>query len=509
MSPITSLATQISDLITSWAERFSHSTAQLRDFPAGQEIVRASPEEQRAFVMAAVAWLEDPVNVPGVSWTLAESVSALLRRSLPFTHDDVLSLLGWVRSSTHGWRIEPHVSRIVTTYLASNPRTSALDKALDALVADLEGRAWGADQRRRLLKLKELAGIIEMDQPLLAGEPWADAARAEIAALPPEQRAPWTLLLQQCAAAGGSTPSKRWLKAATALVERLGVATVRGALLRWLPLAEQPRTEPLVQPWGAERDPLVMQERNLDILRGLVWLCATDDTRELARALGALAVAFYRKLPGVGPRSARLANAAIWALGQMPGQHSMAQLALLKTRVRMPAAQKQIEAALANAAERAGLLPDELAELLVPTYGLEEVGLRREMLGGVIVELVVAGGVELRHARRRQAARRGAEGAQSRARRRPEGAEQHGRRHQGDAPGPARPHRAALPAAADLAPRRVARALPRPPAGRHARPAPDLALHGRGDTAGRHLARGAGCRRRRAAACWPGRYDHR
>ncbi|MBX0326601.1 hypothetical protein K2Z83_02700 [Oscillochloris sp. ZM17-4] len=83
----------------------------------------------------------------------------------------------------------------------------------------------------------------------------------------------------------------------------------------------------------------------------------------------------------------------------MPGQHGMAQLALLKTRVRLPAAQKQIEAALANAAERAGLLPDELAELLVPTYGLEEVGLRREVLGGVIVDLVVAGGVELRYTR--------------------------------------------------------------------------------------------------------------
>ncbi|MBX0326600.1 hypothetical protein K2Z83_02695 [Oscillochloris sp. ZM17-4] len=270
MSPITSLATQISDLITSWAERFSHSTAQLRDFPAGQEIVRASPEEQRAFVMAAVAWLEDPVNVPGVSWTLAESVSALLRRSLPFTHDDVLALLGWVRSSTHGWRIEPYVGKIVTTYLASNPRTPALDTALDALVADLEGRAWGADQRRRLLTLKELAGIVETEQPLLAGEPWADAARAEIAAFAPEQRALWTQLLRQCAAAGGSTPGQKWRKAATAPVECLGAEEVRAALLRWLPLVDQPRSEPIALPGGHTLHPLVLHDRNLDILRGMV-----------------------------------------------------------------------------------------------------------------------------------------------------------------------------------------------------------------------------------------------
>lgn len=234
---------------------------------------------------------------------------------------------------------------------------------------------------------------------LLAGDPWADSARAEVAALPPEQRAPWTLLLQQCAAASGSTPSQKWLKAVAALVERLGVGQVRAALLRWFPLAEQPRARPLRESWGLEHHPLVMQQRNLDVLRGLIWLCAADDTHEMARAIGGLVISFYRKLPRVGPRSSRLANAAIWALGQMPGQHGMAQLSLLKTRVRQPSAQKQIEAALAKAAERTGLPQDEIEELLVPSYDLDEVGLRRELLGDVTIELVVAGAVELRYIR--------------------------------------------------------------------------------------------------------------
>ncbi|WP_129677641.1 hypothetical protein [Candidatus Chloroploca sp. Khr17] len=75
----------------------------------------------------------------------------------------------------------------------------------------------------------------------------------------------------------------------------------------------------------------------------------------------------------------------------------MAQFALLKTQVRMPAAQKQIAAALANAAVRSGRPSAELEELLAPTYGLDRVALRREVLGGATVELVVTGGVELRY----------------------------------------------------------------------------------------------------------------
>ena len=396
MTHTLSFSEKIAEIIGSW--QYRNSRSDIRRFPPLEELRRSSPEEQRAFVMAAIAWLQEPENNSSSQWPVIESVSSLLRRRLPFTHDDVLALVRWVQRGRYGWRLEPHLPRIVGAYLAENQPTPALKAALGELVAELERQTLWPEARRRVLKLKEQAGIFETDLPLLAGDSWADTARAEIAALPPEQRAPWTLLLQQCAATSGSTPSQKWLKAANALVERLGAAHVRASLLRWFPLAEQPRAEPLTLPRGYEHH-LLAKQRNLDVLRGLIWLCAADDTREMARALGSLAVAFYRKIPGVGPRSARLANAAIWTLGQMPGQHGMAQLALLKTRVRLPVAQKQIEAALAKAAERAGLPQDEIEELLVPTYGLSEVGLRREVLGNVTVELMVAGGVELCYTR--------------------------------------------------------------------------------------------------------------
>jgi hypothetical protein len=395
-NPITAL---VGRLIASWVQRFDRPVAQPPEFPVDHEILQASPEEQRAFVMAAVHWLEGTTTVAPTSWPLLDSLVALLRRTLPFTHDDLLALMGWAHRHAYGWRVEPYLGKILATYLASNPRTPALESALAELIAKMERRAWDAEARRHVLKLKELAGIDRLTLPLLPGDIWADAASAEIGGLEPERRAPWAELLQHCAAAGGSAPSAKWRKAAQALAERIGPADARAATLRWLPLAERPREVLVREHWGWERDPHLMQEPNADALRGLVWLCAEDDSRETARALATFVAACYRKLPGVGPRSVRLGNAGIWALGQMPGQHGMGQLATLKTRVKLAGALKQIDAALAAAAQRAGLPADEVEELLVPTYGLAEVGLRREVLGDVTVELLVGAGVELRHTR--------------------------------------------------------------------------------------------------------------
>lgn len=112
---------------------------------------------------------------------------------------------------------------------------------------------------------------------------------------------------------------------------------------------------------------------------------------ETARALAALAVSACRKVQYVGPRCVRLGNACVWALGQMPGREGVGQLALLKVRVKFGTAQKGIESALAEAAKRAGLPHDEIEEMSVPTYGLQEVGVRRERLGDFTAELVVNG----------------------------------------------------------------------------------------------------------------------
>jgi len=132
-------------------------------------------------------------------------------------------------------------------------------------------------------------------------------------------------------------------------------------------------------------------DKHADILKGLVWAASLQESADLARAIGALAISAYRKVPGIGPRAVRIGNACVWALGNMPGEHGLSQLAVLKVRVKFGTAQKGIEKALTATAERLGLPRDELEEMAVPAYGLTEVGKRVETLGDFTAELIVTG----------------------------------------------------------------------------------------------------------------------
>ena len=58
----------------------------------------------------------------------------------------------------------------------------------------------------------------------------------------------------------------------------------------------------------------------------------------------------------------------------------VAQLAILKSRVKFGTAQKGIEKALTATAERIGIGREDLEEMAVPTYGLTDIGLRHDTL---------------------------------------------------------------------------------------------------------------------------------
>ncbi len=155
---------------------------------------------------------------------------------------------------------------------------------------------------------------------------------------------------------------------------------------------ERPRTRRIEEWHEWSPDPnFLIEDANADVLKGLAWACGLREDPELSRALTALALSAYKKVPQVGARCVRVGNACVWALGNMPGTGGIGQLALLKVRVKAGMAQKGIEKALSAAAARIGLPEEEIEEMSVPSYGLTEVGARREALGGFTAELVVTG----------------------------------------------------------------------------------------------------------------------
>ena len=224
------------------------------------------------------------------------------------------------------------------------------------------------------------------------GEAWSDAALADLDAMSESSRGTWRNLLMHAQSATTSKPSAKWLKEAKAKVEAVGFDAFKATLLRWFPLVDQPRTGPLAhRPYGGPAGVHSIAVLHSDFLKGLVWSCGAFDDRDLARAVSRLALSSFRKIPGVGPRLVSLGNACVVALGMMPGMETVGQLAFLKVKVKSAPAFREIEKALEVAAKREGLPVNEIEELGVPAYGLEEVGRRRETIGEYVAELIVEG----------------------------------------------------------------------------------------------------------------------
>jgi hypothetical protein len=318
----------------------------------------------------------------------------LLRRKLPLTEEAMAALLEWVAGS--GWinaytfplgGIASAAESLAEAGLAGDRFRAALQVA----IAKLRGSG-DADARKaadRLAALVAGAPVVQIEP----GEAWSDVALADLAAMPADDRRRWEELLAHAQATGGKNKvTARWLDVARKRVEAVGFPAFKAHILRWFPPVDRPRTLPFERqnPWEPDRTDLI-QPTHADILKGLAWCCGLFDDRALARAITALAVSAYRKVPGKGPRLVTLGNACVAALGMMPGTEAVGALAVLKVKVKFGTAQKEVEKALTAAASREGLPREEIEELGVPSYGLEEVGRRRETFGEYAAELVVDG----------------------------------------------------------------------------------------------------------------------
>ena len=321
-------------------------------------------------------------------------VRLLLLRTPPLTTDDFVFMFGQLGRIE---RLSCETVQFASALLDSMERVHAGSEISAPLRLQL-GKfrncfEWSveAEDRRLSMRIAILLGEMEAS-PLEAGEAWSDAALASMNGRESERRSGWFELFAHCSTATSANPSGKWSKAARKLLEKkVTREDFREQMLAWFPRVNEPRTADSLHSTYIRAGAMTLTDAHMDILRGLAWMCGFAEDRELARALTALAISAFKKIPGIGPRATRVGNACITALGMMPGLDAVGQLALLKVKVKFGTAQKAIDKALNAAAEREGLPREELEEMAVPAYGLTEVGRLVETLGEFTAELAVAG----------------------------------------------------------------------------------------------------------------------
>ena len=383
------------------AQRYRHDY-KLKNSPVGQQFLKLSRAEQAECAIALLWQLrqfwQQPQQTgrrglslfsvkPPRSHLIIDLIPDLINRKLPFNDEQVLEwLTTFCEEQRVWWRWSAPVTKTVRYYLSDHEPTPELLDQIEHMCSLLE--RFSGQERKYAAQLRQLTATQQKTLPIRPGEAWSDRALEQVEEFSDEARSPWLELITECSIVSSSKPAASWLKKQHNHRATIGLETFNSYLLEWFALADQPRTQPL-QDWRGSED--ILHDQNADILKGLVWLCADQTDAELARGLSKLTVSAYRKIPGIGPRCVKLGNACVWALGQMPMEEAIAQLALLKVKVKFGTAQRGIEKALTAAAKREGISREEIEELSVPSYGLTEVGKRQETLGDFTVELVITG----------------------------------------------------------------------------------------------------------------------
>lgn len=229
-----------------------------------------------------------------------------------------------------------------------------------------------------------------------AGEPWADKLRELIAQQGKQQAAHWNLLLAHCVSNNTSKPSKKWNKETAALVETIGESIFRDTLLIILPLVKEKRTEQAAAEdtpenyyyGGTEK---LITENNTRLLKGLLWVASRYSDQDVCRELRNLASNMYKKVFGIGMRNAKLANAALYSLSQMSGTAGLKEIVIMRAATKYNPALVNINRVFDKLASEKGMTADELAELSIPDYGLDEVGLYTQTLETYIATICLSG----------------------------------------------------------------------------------------------------------------------
>lgn len=259
----------------------------------------------------------------------------------------------------------------------AKPGTSAdLRSAIQELAHSVSERTHlGVSERARLRRgLLTLAPSGEqpdeaVDTSLIApGDGWAAAVLAELAAWrgAPGVSAPSVNnMLRHLATAPGSKPSKAWLARAGELARDADAARVVRLLLETLTTAHGTGR----QFYGTTYSQ-VLSDGNADITRSAAWAAGLIDEPWVVPALRAVA---YRGIHSSGwdIASPKPANACVYSLGVIASADAIAALQDLQRTTRHNGFRKQISAALADAAQRAGLAPGQLVERVIPTAGLD------------------------------------------------------------------------------------------------------------------------------------------
>jgi hypothetical protein len=345
--------------------------------PALTALSRASAEVRLAFLSGSFGWLRAEAKEFS-RFQVCQAVTDAIRLVLttlpkPLPAELVKRLLSEYRQDFSMTRMYFPFEQFLTV-LTREQLTDEMRNELRRIHLQYAPSPTGKVEEHNKEIRELLAGLlrVEGEKELDPGRgPWSQVVFDEIAAKDDITRAGWEGLLEHCRALEQTVPGAKWKTRAGELITALGEAELIAAMLRWLALGPTPGQPP------EARSPI----EDSSYQKGVVWCVAMKDEPETAIAIADFGIACLRKVPNLGAVSQKVGFACVQALGAMDCSDAVAQLTRLRARVKYTVARRLIEKSLQQAAERSGLSIEEIEDICVARFGLDEGGAREIALG--------------------------------------------------------------------------------------------------------------------------------
>ena len=356
--------------------------------PAAQQLPH--DDELALSALVVVAAFDENVQGSGAdfdwdtSFVRQDLQAHLVRRKLPYTRADVelLTALAERKRAAAWWWLDLARCRIAVAALeryASDHGAGEVAKEIDRMKAVI-ARQEGSDWTSLGVRLRRLVPDFDkVDLSALVGkDPWTKKIRPVVERDYRRHGA----LLSQLGSATSSRPTKKWLGETGELLDDEGRSLVRFLLESTFAVDSK---EIGRQVWEGRTyvQMLWLSDPSATLVRGCLWATALIEDEWVVPVASAI---FERSR---AEEEIKVANAALYALGESDREEAIALLSRLAARVKDRRFLKGIEKALERAAEKRGSTRSALRESLVPAFELGPDGSREIAVGDAVATIRV------------------------------------------------------------------------------------------------------------------------
>ncbi|MCK5917989.1 MAG: DUF4132 domain-containing protein [Cocleimonas sp.] len=229
-----------------------------------------------------------------------------------------------------------------------------------------------------------------------SGKPWANTFRVFIESLEQQQAGYWYELIRHCLDNNMPKPSKRWTMKTTGFIDNIGDSVFKETLLTLFPLIKE-KSNLKIESDISYDEYWNMRDNHSRLLKGLLWSASRYNDQVTCRELRNVATHMYKKVPGVGMRNAKVANAALYSLSQIEGIAGLQEITILRAITKYNSALTNINRIFTQTAKEKKMTVEALEALAIPDYGLTDIGYYTQRVGEytATLRLLAVGKAEL------------------------------------------------------------------------------------------------------------------